>query len=454
MIKMTLADIAACVAGELLGDDACIEGLSIDTRTLQPGQLYVAIAGKHFDGHDFTAQAQTQGARAVLVHKKVSTSLAQLIVNDTHLALAQIAHAWRERMMPCVVGITGSNGKTTSKEMLASILGISEPVLFTQGNLNNDIGVPLTLLRLQPEHRYAVIEMGANHVGEIAYTSHCAKPDVALITNVGAAHLEGFGSLDTISKAKGELLESLSPEGTAILNADDAFFPYWQRLAQPRKITTFGLSALAQVSAEQITVHGNAHHFVTQFMLCVDEKKIAIHLPLAGRHNVLNALGAAAASLALGISLAQIKDGLEKMTPVKGRLQKQLGHLGCTIINDTYNANTTSLKAALEVLVQCEGEHWVILGAFGELGSESDRLHSEMGEMLKAYHVKQVFAVGEKMQHTIEAFGENGHYFTSHEALLAALLPRLTGHETLLIKGSRAQRMENIATALVNSTGI
>ena len=454
MIKMTLTDIAACVHGELIGHDCEINELSIDTRTLQNGQLYVAIAGKNFDGHDFVELAEHQGAAAVLVHQKMATHLPQILVENTHLALAHIAGAWRERMNLKVIGVTGSNGKTTTKEMLASILTVNDDVLFTQGNLNNDIGVPLTLLRLSPNHRYAVIEMGANHVDEIAYTSQFAKADVAIVTNVGAAHLEGFGSIDNIAKAKGELFEALGADGIAILNADDVFFDFWMRIVESRQSLSFGIENRASVRAENIIVQCASGRFVTQFDLLFDGERIRIDLPLAGHHNVLNALGAAASSLALGISLFQIKQGLEKMLPVNGRLQLQSGHLGCKIINDTYNANTASLKVALDVLTQCEGEHWVVLGAFGELGEESDRLHGEMGNTLKKYKIKHLFAVGDKMKHAVTAFGENGYHFTSQDDLLNALMPRLTGNETLLIKGSRAQRMENIAAALVNTTGI
>jgi UDP-N-acetylmuramoyl-tripeptide--D-alanyl-D-alanine ligase len=326
--------------------------------------------------------------------------------------------------------------------------------LFTEGNFNNDIGVPLTLLRLSPNHRYAVIEMGANHVGEIAYTSQFAKADVAIVTNVGAAHLEGFGSIENIAKAKGEIVEALGSDGVAILNADDVFFDYWTGVVGSRKSLSFGIENTADVFAENIVTQCASDRFVSQFDLIFDGERIRIDLPLVGNHNVLNALGAGASSLALGVSLSQIKQGLEKMLPVNGRLQLQTGYLGCKIINDTYNANTSSLKVALDVLELCEGEHWVVLGAFGELGEDSDRLHSEMGSTLKKYNIKGLFAVGEKMKHTVTAFGDNGYYFTSQDELLKALIPRLTGNETFLIKGSRAQRMENIAAALVNTTGI
>ena len=309
MIKMTLTDIAACVHGTLIGHICEINGLSIDTRTLQNGELYVAISGKNFDGHDFVKLAEHQGASAVIVHQKMATNLPQILVEDTHLALAQIAGAWRERMNLKVIGVTGSNGKTTTKEMLASILSVNDDVLFTQGNLNNDIGVPLTLLRLSPNHRYAVIEMGANHVSEIAYTSQFAKADVAIVTNVGAAHLEGFGSIENIAKAKGEIVEALGSDGVAILNADDVFFDYWTGVVGSRKSLSFGIENTADVFAENIVTQCASDRFVSQFDLIFDGERIRIDLPLVGNHNVLNALGAGASSLALGVSLSQIKQG-------------------------------------------------------------------------------------------------------------------------------------------------
>ena len=453
MIEMTLSEIAACVTGTLIGEDVLVNGVSIDTRTLKNRQLYIAIEGKNFDGHNFIELAEQAGASAVLTHKKLETNLPQILVNDTHLALAKLAGAWREKMDLKIIGVTGSNGKTTTKEMLAAILSVNNSVLFTQGNLNNDIGVPLTLLKLSPEHRYAVIEMGANHAGEIAYTSRFVKADVAIITNVGAAHLEGFGDVNGVARAKGEIIETLNPNGVAVLNADDAFFDYWQNIAGSRKIITFGIENVADVFAKNIDVKIENRQFVTRFDLETNGEKISINLPLAGNHNVLNALAATAATLAFGISLEQIKQGLETMSPVNGRLQLLCGRLGNWIINDTYNANTASLKAALDILDKCGGEHWVILGAFGELGDDTERLHFEIGETLKNYGVKRLFAVGELTQQTVAAFGENAQHFFSQTELLAALMPELTGNETILIKGSRLQRMENITTALVESTG-
>ena len=368
---------------------------------------------------------------------------------NTRVALAQLAHVWRQKCATKVIGITGSNGKTTTKEMLASILGVRGYVLFTQGNLNNDIGVPLTLLRLSPLHDYAVIEMGANAVGEIASLSACAQPDIAMITNVGAAHLEGFGDEISIAKAKGEMIEVLSDDGVVILNANDAHFHYWRRIAHSRKWLSFGLIDHAQVRATSICFQCHDQHFVTHFDLQTPQGNVSIHLSLAGRHNVLNALAATAASLVLGCSLSQVKQGLERMKPISGRMELCRGRKGNLIINDVYNANTSSLAVALEVLLECSGDRWVVLGAFGELGRDSERLHIQMAEMLKEAGVKKLYALGAETQLTVEAFGENAQHFESHQALLDTLMPLLEGTETLLIKGSRAQRMEHITTALV-----
>lgn len=456
-MKMTLDDCAQAVQGHLSGANSEFGSVSIDSRAIKPGQLYVAIKGPRFDGNDFIAEAEQAGAIASIVLPTAQATKAHIVVNDTRLALAQLAGAWRNAWAssaanpPAVVGVTGSNGKTTVKEMVAAVLSVKDEVLFTQGNLNNDIGVPLTLLRLDGQHRYAVIEMGANHAGEIAYTSTYAQADVVIITNAGAAHIEGFGSLDGVAKAKGELVETLKPSGIAVLNHDDKYFGYWRTLAGDRKVCTFGLAEGADVTALAIstTIHG--HAFVTRFELVTALGTATINLHLAGRHNVLNALAAAAAGLALGLSLAEVKQGLEQVRPVTGRLQLLQGCLGNLIIDDTYNANSASLKAGLDVLAQTPGQPWLVLGAFGELGPESPAMHADMGALIKASGVQRLWALGEDCKHTVQAFGDGALFFDSHQALIDALNVALTGEETILIKGSRAQRMENIAAALVEN---
>jgi UDP-N-acetylmuramoyl-tripeptide--D-alanyl-D-alanine ligase len=450
-MHITLQEIARALLAQVIGADVSISQVSIDTRTLQSGDLYIAINGKNFDGHDFIPQAEIAGASAVMVEQLADTDLPQLIVPDTRIGLAELARLWRQKSQAKIVAVTGSNGKTTVKEMLAAILSVNAPVLATKGNLNNDIGVPLTLLQLNENHRYAVIEMGANHPGEIAFSSRYALADVAVLNNVGPAHLEGFGSLEGVAQAKGEIISGLSPQGTAILNKDDVFYPLWQELAENRKIISFGFANDADVSATDISSRIENQQFVTSFKLITATQPILVSLKLAGHHNVKNALAATAACLAIGIDLEQIKQGLEDMTPVTGRLQPWVSRYGNIVIDDSYNANPASLKVGLEVLSQCTGEKWLILGAFGELGEDSVDIHREMGELIKSFGVERLFAVGENARHSVESFGAGAEFFFNHDELITRLKSQLTGTETLLIKGSRAQRMENVAASLIDN---
>ncbi|MDO9269664.1 MAG: UDP-N-acetylmuramoyl-tripeptide--D-alanyl-D-alanine ligase [Methylobacter sp.] len=454
-MNMMLSEIAACVQGKLIGEDTAISAVSIDTRAIKPGQLYVAIKGHNFDGNEFVVEAEQSGAGAAIVHQGITATIPYVIVDDTRLALAELAGAWRKKASVSVVGITGSNGKTTVKEMVAAILSASDPThgntLFTQGNLNNDIGVPLTLLRLNEQHRHAVIEMGANHPGEIEYTSQYAQADVAIITNVGPAHIEGFGSIDGIAKAKGEIIETLKQDSVAVLNRDDAYFDYWKSLAGTRKVISFGIDERAGVTAHSVKTEIIDHAFATTFDLVTAKGELTIKLRLAGRHNVVNALAAAAACLAVGTDLQQIKQGLESVNPVTGRLQPLVSRLGNIVIDDTYNANSASLKAGLDVLANCDGKRWLVLGAFGEQGSESPKIHEQMGELIKSCGVVRLLAVGSDARNTVKVFGEGATFFDSQNDLIEVLKQELKGDEAILIKGSRAQRMENVAAALVEN---
>jgi UDP-N-acetylmuramoyl-tripeptide--D-alanyl-D-alanine ligase len=456
-MKMMLSDCAEAVQGKLIGEDVAITSVSIDTRAIKPGQLYIAIKGHNFDGNEFVDQAQEAGAIAAIVHKGVKSTLPHIIVDDTRLALAELAGAWRRSFAArgnetlSVVGITGSNGKTTVKEMVAAVLGVNDAVLFTQGNLNNDIGVPLTLLRLNEQHRYAVIEMGANHAGEIAYTSTYAQADVVIITNAGAAHIEGFGSLEGVAKAKGEIIETLKNDGIAVINHDDDYFDYWKSVAGNRHVLSFGLNDNADVMAKGIKTEIRNNAFVTTFDLVTALGTIDIILKLAGQHNVVNALAATAASLALGLDLQQIKQGLESVKPVTGRLQPLVSRLGNIVIDDTYNANSASLKAGLDVLANFTGKPWLVLGAFGELGANSPKMHEEMGAFIKASGVVRLLAVGADSKNTVQAFGKGATFFEKQQDLIDVLKQELKGDETILIKGSRAQHMENVAAALVDN---
>ena len=456
-MKMMLSDCAESVQGQLVGQDVAFASVSIDTRAIKPGQLYIAIKGHNFDGNEFVDQAEQAGAIAAIVHKGVNSNLPHIIVDDTRLAIAELAGAWRRSFTGLgnealsVVGITGSNGKTTVKEMVAAILAVNGPVLFTQGNLNNDIGVPLTLLRLNEQHRYAVIEMGANHAGEIAYTSTYAQADVVIITNAGAAHIEGFGSLDGVAKAKGEIIETLKKDGIAVINHDDDYFNYWQSVAGNRQVLSFGLNTGANVTARGIKTEIHSNTFATTYELVSAQGSVDINIKLAGQHNVVNALAASAACLALGIGLKQIKQGLESVKPVTGRLQPLVSRLGNIVIDDTYNANSASLKAALDVLANFSGKPWLVLGAFGELGPDSPKMHEQMGAFIKASGVVRLLAVGADSKKTVQAFGKGATFFEKQQDLIDVLKQELEGDETILIKGSRAQHMENVAAALVDN---
>ncbi|NOU22816.1 MAG: UDP-N-acetylmuramoyl-tripeptide--D-alanyl-D-alanine ligase [Methyloglobulus sp.] len=450
-MKMMLSEIAKVTNGTHVAADVEIASVSIDTRAIQLGELYVAIKGHQFDGNEFVDKAEQSGAIAAILNKGFTSKLPHILVDDTRLALAQLAGAWRDKASVKVVGITGSNGKTTVKEIVAAILGMDGPVLFTKGNLNNDIGVPLTLLRLNEKHRYAVIEMGANHPGEIAYTSAIAKADVVILNNAGAAHIEGFGSLDGVAKAKGEIIDTLKTDGVAVLNKDDNYFDYWKSIAGNRRVLSFGLSTDADVSARNIQTEIIDNAFVTAFDLVASKAMLKVNLKLAGQHNVLNALAATAAGLALGFSLEQIKQGLERVKPVTGRMQPLVSRLGNIVIDDTYNANAASLKAGLEVLKNCKGKHWLVLGAFGELGPESPKIHEEIGELIKSKGVVRLLAVGSDAKNTVRVFGKGATFFDSQDELIGALKVELKGDETILIKGSRTQRMENVAAALVEN---
>ena len=450
-MKMMLSEIAKATNGSHVGADVEIASASIDTRAIQAGDLYVAIKGEQYDGNEFVNKAEQAGAIAAILNWNFSTSLPHILVDDTRLALAQLAGAWRDKSSAKIVGVTGSNGKTTVKEMTAAVLGMAGSVLFTKGNLNNDIGVPLTLLRLNEEHRYAVIEMGANHPGEIAYISTIAKADVAILNNAGAAHIEGFGSLDGVAKAKGEIIETLKPGGIAVLNKDDKYFDYWKSLAGDRKVLSFGLTDSADISARSIRTEIIEDEFITGFNLVASQTMLKINLKLAGQHNVLNALAATAAGLALGLDLEQVKAGLESMKPVTGRMQPLLSRLGNIVIDDTYNANADSLKAGLDVLVNCSGKHWVVLGAFGELGDESVSIHEEMGKLINSKGVVRLLALGSDAKNTVRVFGKGATFFDSQEDLISTLKAELKGDETILVKGSRVQRMENVVAALVDN---
>jgi len=453
-MTLSLQEIAAATAGELQGEGV-FERISTDSRSIQAGDLFVALQGPTFDGHDYIQQVTEQGAAGLLLHRAVDTALPTVLVADTTQALGQMGRFNRQRQAIPVVAVTGSNGKTTVKEMVAAILSTQGEVLKTQGNYNNDIGLPLTLLNIQAQHAYAVIEMGANHLQEIAYLSQLTQPNVAVITNAGDAHIEGFGSRDGVAQGKGEIFSGLQHEGVAVINQNDRYADVWRDLAKAHKIITFSLDEAADVTADasRIRVKFDASGFHTTFELQLGRQVYPVSLALAGQHNVMNALAAAAVAYALDIAPVNIVSGLQQMAPVAGRLQPSLGQCGARLINDTYNANPASLAVALDVLMQCQGEHWFILGDMGELGEDAQAVHADMGRLIQDKGVDRLWTVGTLTQATSAAFGEGACHFTDKQALIIALTSALNSGVVMLVKGSRLMRMEIVVQAMQASDG-
>jgi UDP-N-acetylmuramoyl-tripeptide--D-alanyl-D-alanine ligase len=446
MIKMSLAEINKVLASFTSQEAIEINGVSTDTRTLTPGNLFVALKGEQFDGHTFVSEAAKKGASAALVSQKIDSPLPQIIVPDTLEALGKLSAYWRARFTIPFIGVTGSNGKTTLKNMIASILraacqGNANQVLATEGNLNNNIGVPLNLLRLDANHRYAVLEMGMNHFGEIAYLTQLVKPRVAVINNAAEAHLEGLKDVAGVARAKGEIFLGLPENGYAILNKDDPHFTYWRDLIGNHPHLSFSLKNAADITA---TIHQDQ-----TIELQTPQGKIGVKLPLLGTHNVMNALAATAATLAAGIDLTIIKQGLEHVSPAPGRMQQYFLPSGTRVINDTYNANPFSLQAAVNTLATFPGTKILVLGDMKELGSDAEKLHATAGEKIRAAGIDYLFTLGNLTAATTTTFGNNAQHFTDYKALVAALRPYLTKDVTILIKGSRSMRTERIFAEIV-----
>lgn len=445
---MQLSELAVIVGGTHAGPDVAFSGVSTDSRNLARGDLFVALQGPRFDGNAYALAAQAAGAAAVLVSRPLA-GVPQVVVEDTRQALGRLAAAWRSRLPVKIVGVTGSNGKTTVKEMLAAILAEAGSTLATRGNLNNDIGLPQTLLALRPEHRFAVAEMGANHPGEIAYLAGLARPDVALINNAGSAHLEGFGSLEGVARAKGEMIGALGLEGVAVLNTDDRFWPLWRELAGQRSVLAFGTGREAQVRLLPASygMAADAEGFTARFLLAWQGREWQMRLSLPGRHNALNAAAAAGGALALGLSMDQVQAGLAKLYPVPGRLQP-LRCMDAWVFNDTYNANPASFAVGLEVVASLAGEAWLALGGFGELGETGPQLHGELGREAKRRGVVRLFATGPLADRAVAEFGPGATYHETQEELIRVLRETLHKDVVLLVKGSRSQRMERVVDAL------
>lgn len=441
---MTLDEIAAWL--QLPATAAIpLTGVSIDSRTIQPGHLFVAIKGSNFDGHDFIENACQKGAVAALCSRPVEKlSIPQLIMPCTLDALALIATCHRKRLGCEVIALTGSNGKTTVKEMIATLL--PKPAFATPGNLNNHIGVPLSLLKLTPQHRYAVFELGANHIGEIAHTVSMVKPKVTLINNVAPAHLEGFGSFEGVVRAKGEIHQGLEKEGTAIINADDPSAHAWDETLSGKKTVRFSIKHPETIYARDIELQGVLG---SRFILVTPEGEFPIQLRVPGLHNVSNAVAAMTCVRALGLALTEAGERLEQFGGVPGRLAIRKGKHQAHIIDDTYNANLKSVLAALDVLAEQKGKRILVLGDLGELGVHSKAHHEEIGLAAKARGIDQLLTCGQHSLATTEAFGDAAMHYDSQHALLMDLMGRLDAHTTVLIKGSRSSAMDRIVQELI-----
>ncbi|NJA89857.1 UDP-N-acetylmuramoyl-tripeptide--D-alanyl-D-alanine ligase [Rhodocyclus tenuis] len=452
---MQLSAAARATSGRLLGEDVDFAGVSTDSRRLAAGELFVALRGEFFDGHAFLATVQERGAAAAVIDEAAAASLTLpaglplLVVADTRLALGAIAAAWRARFTLPLVAVTGSNGKTTTKEMIAAILraAFGEHVLATRGNLNNDIGLPLTLLSLVPSHRAAIVEMGMSHPGEIAALSAIARPTVALVTNAQRAHLEGLGSLQAIAVEKGAIYDGLADDGVAVINADDPWATLWRARNAARRVVSFGIEQAADVVG-QCRVHGLENHLTITY----DGETVAIDLALPGRHNARNALAAAAATLAAGVPLTAVRDGLAAFRGAPGRLQRRAGAQGATLIDDTYNANPDSVRAAIDVLAATVGRKILVLGDMGEIGEMTGQFHDEIGGYAKSQGIDLLFALGESSALAAHNFGVGGQHCRRIEDLVAAVLAALTPESTVLVKGSRFMRMERVADAIAAPT--
>ncbi|MHB1143396.1 MAG: UDP-N-acetylmuramoyl-tripeptide--D-alanyl-D-alanine ligase [Thiobacillus sp.] len=446
---MRLSEAAAMLGVPFSGPDAEVLRVSTDSRSIRPGDLFIALRGEKFDGGAFAAQALQQGAAGVVLDDAQAPGIATAIrVDDTRLALGRLAAAWRQRFAIPVVAITGSNGKTTVKEMLAAILrveaGSDAAVLHTEGNLNNDIGLPLMLLRLRDTHQYAVLEMGMNHAGEIDTLTRLARPDVALVNNALSAHIGFLGSIGNIARAKGEIFNGLADAGIAVFNADDAHAWLWREANARRSVIDFGLKQPAVVRGQfRPSLYGS----VLNLILPNAEFEVALQVP--GEHNVMNALAAAAAAFALDVSHRSIVTGLSGFTGVKGRLQKKPALHGSTFIDDTYNANPDSVKAALAVLAQQAGKKVLVLGDMGELGSDAAAMHAQIGLAARDAGIDRLLALGDLSRETVGAFGAGAMHFERIQELLAELENELTPDTTVLVKGSRFMQMERVVQSFM-----
>lgn len=455
MITTPLSEVARHIGAKIVGGDFDVSKVYTDSRNKNLDGLFIALKGPHFDAHRFVNSALESGAKGLLVDHQCDTDRPQVIVENTHTALADLARLNRSKSEAKFVGITGSSGKTTVKEMVAAILQLSGKTLATKGNFNNDIGVPLTLLDIGEEVDFGVIEMGANHSGEIAYTADITRPDVALVNNVSAAHLEGFGDLHGVASAKSEIYSALTEDGIAIVNKDDEFFDFFEKKINSQKIT-FSMKSTADVMAKNIRLNKNQS---SVFELNHLKQKVEVELPVVGLHNISNALAAASCCIALNISLSQIATGL-KMTPVvSGRLMISKLKSGCRIIDDTYNANLASMKAAIDLLKNYSSPKILVLGDMAELGEYGRESHEQIGAYAGHAGIDQLYTCGVLTQFLQTAFEKivsdhKGEHFSQQNELIKKLKKEAIAGATILIKGSRSAHMEKVIQALMEDSEI
>ncbi|MFC1688982.1 UDP-N-acetylmuramoyl-tripeptide--D-alanyl-D-alanine ligase [Pseudomonadota bacterium] len=443
MIRFQLSEIAVRLGCPVPDNDVAVDSIATDSRRVHHATLFAALPGNNVDGHDFASSAVDLGASALLLNRPLDLDVPQLIVNDVLLALGEIAALLRARLDPAVIGITGSNGKTTVKEMVASILCLDSAVLATQGNYNNELGVPLSLFGLNREHRYAVLEMGASKSGDISYLCQIANPDIGLITNIGPAHLKGFGTEKGVALAKGEIYATLPTDGCAVINADEPWSDMWTEMNSADSVLTFGSNPECDVQLLDRE---------TQPRIRIPGGEFDLHLLLPGKHNQMNAAAAAAVAVALDIDAAAIARGLQAVRPVPGRLNLIKTDAGWTVIDDTYNANPASLYSALQVLAQMQGTPWLVLGDMKELGEDSRKMHREVGEAARAMGVGRLFTTGELSSFTSEAFGEGAEHFEDRDELAETLCSQLKPGTICLVKGSRSMGMEAIVQAITDAS--
>ncbi len=450
MINVTLSQIACITRGELVGEDQTIAAVSTDTRSIENGSLFVALVGERFDAHDFCQQAAEAGAGALLVQKRLEVTVPQIVVADSKIALGELAAWVHHSCQTPTVAITGSCGKTTVKEMVASILQMKGQVLFTAGNFNNDIGVPLTLLRSQADDDYAVIELGANHIGEIAYTTQLVKPDIALVNNVAAAHLEGFGSIDGVKRAKGEIYQGLSAGGVAIVNLDSQGDTLWQSVLADKKVITFSqTNPQADFYASGVTMNEEGK---ASFTLHIpdDSQQIELSLGIIGQHNVANAIAASIIALQMGATSEEIQSGLIHLNKVKGRVDAEQLSPSVKLIDDSYNASVPAMKAAVDLLGAFKGQRWLILGNMAELGEESLALHRQVGEHAAPLKFEHVLTYGTDAKVISDLC--DGIHFETHQEMIDYIKQHLdqtvSENHTILVKGANGARMFEVAAAL------